>query len=103
MLNQIIYLENLYEIKGYKEYGETIRSYHCKPTDDLEYFLNIFTNDYYDFYDNIDSVTLEITPEYDLFVSAWNEDDQINDAVLIRTQGNLKFYELLFKQIEMED
>ena len=104
MLSEIIQAENDLKVKGYKEYGDTIRSYHSLPTQRLKKFLNYFTENYYDdfAYENLDEVVVEITKDYDLLISCWNEDyEQINDAVLIKINRNIRLLKLMLMSLEV--
>lgn len=104
MIAEIIKAEEYLKIKGYREFGDTIRSYYSLPTEKLKRFLNTFTKNYYDDigYEDLDKVVVEVTKNYDLLVSTWQEDDEeVNEAVLIKTKKSLDMIKIMLMSVEM--
>lgn len=107
MLNKILEMEQEIGIEGNGGYTDNIiRFYSCKPNYNLKKFLNTFTDNYYDDmgFEEIDEVSIYIYKDYDISVVCWNEDEeQINDDILIKTNRNLEFFLLMLFSMKEEE
>lgn len=91
MLKEILKLENELGFEGeYDICDGIIRRYEAEPSDELLSVLNILTEDYYTDIDidGIDTILIQIKDNYDLIISTWTDDEEINDSILVKLNGN---------------
>lgn len=112
MIKRIKQLENKYNIIGDEPfYGDSfIRKYYCKPTEDLYTFLNKYTNNLYvdTGWEMLDLITLEIEKDLSLVVATWEDDEddypiEINEAITIKVENHIDFYDSLLSIIICEE
>lgn len=82
-INRFNQIENECNLVGCDwDYGKT---YFCKPTEHLQKVLNVIHGTNYD--DNcffkLTDVVIEFDKEFNITISTWQEDDEINDALRV--------------------
>lgn len=103
MLERVIELEKELGIKGYDWDNDSFRVYYVKPTVRLQNVLDGLYPNYYNnsCYNELDQINIAIDYDYNLVISTWDEEfEEINDAVIIKTNKDFRVIEKVLRAIE---
>lgn len=101
MLERIMELERELNLNGGALRNEYLRKYVCEPSS-LEDVLTEIYPEYFEIipFDMIDCINIYIKKNFDVELTTWNGDEQINELVRLPIENDIEAIEKIMRNIQ---